>query len=331
MSDAYHGAVCTALNGPAGLRLERLPRRALAAGEVRIAVKAAGVNFPDYLLTRGEYQLQLEPPFVPGMEVSGLVVEVGARVEGLSVGDAVMAAIRIGGFAEEAIAASEGVFALPPGFAFEEGAAFLVANQTAHHALINRGALKPGETVLVLGASGGVGFAAAQLATHLGATVIAVGSNEAKLDALRAAGMPHVIAAGAADLVQSVRARTHNVDLVFDPVGGPMAVEAARLLSWGGRFLIVGFASGEIPSFSANLALIKGYSILGVRAGEAARRDPRRYKTGMHALVAMASAGALRPYISHRFPLARTAEALQALADREVTGRVVIAMNEEKP
>ncbi|MCZ0733686.1 NADPH:quinone oxidoreductase family protein [Phreatobacter sp. AB_2022a] len=323
MAETFEAAVCTALTGPDTLRLERLPRRPLEAGSLRIAVRAAGVNFPDYLMTKGEYQLRPEPPFVPGMEVAGVVVERGAAAGRFAVGDRVMAMTRTGGFAGEVAVAEGNVFALPASFSFEDGASFLVPMRTGYHALIDRG-LAAGETVLVLGATGGVGMAAVQLARHRGARVIAVGSDDGKLAVVRAAGASHVINYRQVPLVDAVRALVPAVDIVFDPVGGALAPEAARLLGWGGRFLVIGFASGTIPHFAANLALIKGYSIIGVRAGEAARRDPPSLGTSIATLAAWAEEGDLKPRISHRFGLQDAREALATLAGRRVVGRVVL-------
>ena len=324
MAETFEAAVCTALTGPQSLRLERLPRQPLASGSLRIAVRAAGVNFPDYLMTRGDYQLRPEPPFVPGMEVAGVVVEPGTAGGGFAAGDRVMAMTRVGGFAEEVTVAAGNVFALPSGFSFDDGASFLVPMRTAYHALIDRGGLGAGDTVLVLGATGGVGMAAVQLAHHRGARVIAVGSDDDKLAMVAATGATHVLNHRRVPLVEAVRALVPAVDIVFDPVGGTLAVEAARLLGWGGRFLVIGFASGEIPRFAANQALIKGYSIVGVRAGEAARRDPPSLAASIARLVAWAGEGDLRPRISHRFPLAEATLALNTLAERRVVGRVVI-------
>ncbi|CEJ10060.1 Mycocerosic acid synthase [bacterium YEK0313] len=324
MAETFEAAVCTALTGPDALRLERLLRQPLDAGSLRIAVRAAGVNFPDYLMTKGEYQLRPEPPFVPGMEVAGIVVERGVAARRFAVGDRVMAMTRTGGFAAEVTVAEGHVFPLPGSFSFEDGASFLVPMRTAYHALIDRGGLAGGETVLVLGATGGVGMAAVQLARHRGARVIAVGSDDGKLAVVREAGANHVLNHRQVPLVEAVRGLVPAVDIVFDPVGGALAPEAARLLGWGGRFLVIGFASGEIPRFAANLALIKGYSIIGVRAGEAARRDPPSLGASIATLVAWAEEGDLKPRISHRFALPDAREALATLAGRRVVGRVVL-------
>ncbi|MBA1145873.1 NADPH:quinone oxidoreductase family protein [Ectothiorhodospiraceae bacterium WFHF3C12] len=323
---SYQAILCELLDGPGALALRRTESRALADGEVRVAVKAAGVNFPDLLMTRGGYQLRLEPPFTPGMEVSGTVTEVHSRAGGWQPGDAVIATMRSGGYAEEVVVPAESLLALPPGFSFEEGAAFPVAARTAYHSLVDRAGLRSGETLLVLGASGGVGLAAVELGAVLGAHVIAVGSDDEKLAVAAAKGAEAVVNYRTEAFRDTVKALTdpHGVDVVYDPVGGTLSKESARLLAWEGRLLIIGFASGEIPSFAANHALIKGYSIMGVRAGESARRFPERARAGTQRLLELAAQGHLRPHISHSFPLAEAAGALRTLETRAVVGRCVL-------
>lgn len=324
----HRAAVCTALDGPRSVATQQVSDERLRPGSVRVAVRASGVNFPDYLLTRGEYQLKLEPPFIPGMEVAGVVTESAPPVNASPswpIGTPVIAVMRTGGFAEQVVAPGDAVFALPPAFSYAEGATFLVAARTAYHALVERAAVESGETVLVLGATGGVGRAAVQLAKTLGANVIAIGSDDEKLAAVSAAGADHVVNYRRDDVVTSVRDLVKGVAVVFDPVGGDLATQAIRLLSWGGRYLVVGFASGTIPSFAANRLLLKGSSVLGVRAGEAARADPAAYHRSVATLLSFAAHGELRPHISHHFPLEATADALETLARRKVTGRVVIA------
>jgi NADPH2:quinone reductase len=328
----HSAAVCTALDGPDSVATQRVRNERVGPGEIRVAVRAAGVNFPDYLLTRGEYQLKLHPPFTPGMEVAGVVTEVGPSLPGSrpwSIGSPVIALTGTGGFAQEVVVASEAAFPLPDAFSYAEGAAFAVAGWTAYHALVDRAGLQAGETVLVLGATGGVGYAAVQLAKQLGARVVAVGSDDTKLAAVDAAGADHAVNYRAADLVRSVRNLVAGVDVVFDPVGGDLATEAIRLLAWRGRYLVVGFASGTIPSFTANRLLLNGSSVIGVRAGEAARIYPREFQHGITVLLARASEGLLRPHISHRFSLDQAAAALSTLAERRVTGRVVITIGEQ--
>ncbi|MTD53086.1 NADPH:quinone oxidoreductase family protein [Amycolatopsis pithecellobii] len=323
----HEAAVCTALDGPGSVTTMRVPDEPLTPGYVRVAVRAAGVNYPDYLLTRGEYQLKLEPPFVPGMEVAGVVAESHPDQPGQRrwpPGTPVIAMTRTGGFSQEVVVPSEAVFGLPEGFSPIEGATFLVATQTAYHALVARAALRSGETVAVLGATGGVGMAAVQLARELGATVVGIGSDGAKLAVTKDAGAQHVVNYRTSDLVEAVRDSVGRADVVFDPVGGDLATEALRLLDWGGRYLVVGFAAGTIPRFEANRILLKGASILGVRAGEAARRDPRSAHREVTDLLSLAARGSLRPHVSHRFPLAEAGAALATLAERRVVGRAVL-------
>jgi len=323
---SHRAAVCLALDGPDAVTTQRVPDEDLGPDSLRIAVRAAGVNFPDYLLTRGEYQLKLTPPFVPGMEVAGVVTECGQPSGGSAtfpVGSAVIALTRTGGFAEEVVVGSEAVFPLPQPFSYREGATFLVAARTAYHALVDRAGLRSGEKVVVLGATGGVGLAAVQLAKSLGAQVVGVGSDPTKLAAVNTAGADHAVNHRDSDLVGTVRDLVGRVDVVFDPVGA-FGAQAFRLLGWGGRYLVVGFASGTIPSFAANQILLKGASVLGVRAGEAARVDPTGFQRGMTRLLAFAAQGHLRPHISHEFRLEDAAAALATLSERRVTGRVVI-------
>lgn len=326
MTGSYRAAVCAALEGPDSLDIRTLPAPALGPQDVRIAVRAAGANFPDLLMTRGGYQLRPDLPFVPGMEAAGDVLEVGSDVADLKPGDRVMAQLRLGGFAEQAVAPAAQMFPLPDALSYEEGAAWYVAATTAWHALNDKAQIKPGENLLVLGASGGVGMAAVQLGKHMGANVIGLASSEAKLDAIRAAGADHAFLNDTPDLPDAVKAATGSkgIDVVYDPVGGPLAIAATRTLGWGGRYLIVGFASGEIPKFPANHVLIKGYTVMGLRAGEATRRDPELGLRTRAALIDLARQAVMRPAISHRFPLEQAGDALKALENRSVIGRAVV-------
>lgn len=326
MTGTYRAAVCAALEGPDSLEIRSLTCPPLAAGEVRIAIRAAGANFPDLLMTRGGYQLRPDLPFVPGMEAAGDVIDVGSGVTDFKPGDRVMAQLRLGAFAEQAVAPAAQMFPLPDALTYEEGAAWYVAATTAWHALHDKAQIQPGETLLVLGASGGVGMAAVQLGKHMGAKVIGLASSEAKLDAIRAAGADHAFLNDTPDLPDIVKATTggKGVDVVYDPVGGPLANTATRTFGWGGRYLIVGFASGEIPKFAANHVLIKGYTVMGLRAGEATRRDPALGVRTRAALIDLAQQGVMRPAISHRFPLDQAGDALKALESRSVIGRAVV-------
>jgi NADPH2:quinone reductase len=328
MTESYRAAVCTALTGPDSIEIQSLPARALAPGEVRIAVRAAGLNFPDLLMTQGGYQFRPEPPFVPGMEVAGEVIEVAANVQNVRIGDPVMAGAKGGGLAEQMIVTTDSMTPLPPAFDFAEGASWRGAAVTAWHALNDKAAIEAGESVLVLGASGGVGMAAVKLARHKGAVVIGTGSTEAKRDAIVAAGADWAFDPAAPDLADQVKALTggKGVDVVYDPVGGDLSIKATRAIAWGGRFLIVGFASGAIPSFPANHAMIKGYSLIGLRAGESGRRDPALAARSRSALIDLATQGVMRPHISHRFALDEAADALRTLENRSVIGRAVVLM-----
>ncbi len=330
MTTTYRAAICTALTGPDGIRIEEQMPPPLGPDEVRIAVKAAGLNFPDLLMTYGKYQFRPDPPFVPGLEVAGIVTETGNAVTSCNVGDRVMAGGKGGAFAEQFVASADAIRPLPASLSFAGGACWRGAAVTAWHALNDKAGLQAGETVLVLGASGGVGMAAVKLAKHRGATVIGTGSTPEKRDAILAAGADHALDP-ADNLADAVKALTggKGAEVVFDPVGGDLALAATRAISWGGRYLIVGFASGDIPRFPANHVLIKGYSLIGLRAGESARRDPALAARTETALAELADEGVMRPYISHRFGLHETAEALKTLEQRAVIGRAVIEMGED--
>ncbi|MGB5724823.1 MAG: NADPH:quinone oxidoreductase family protein [Parasphingorhabdus sp.] len=324
----YRAAVCTGLTGPDSIQIQSTEPRPLASGEVRIAVRAAGLNFPDLLMTRGKYQFRPDPPFVPGLEAAGEVTEVAPDVQSVKPGDRVMAGGKGGALAEQWIVSAAAVSPLPAALSFAEGACWLTAASTAWHALVERGHLKPGETVLVLGASGGVGMAAVKMAKKIGAMVIGTGSNEEKLEAIHHAGADHLLDPADEQLAAKVKALTDGkgVDVVYDPVGGDLALTATRAIAWNGRYLIVGFASGNIPSFPANHVMIKTYSLIGVRAGESPRRDPELARRQSAALQQLAEQGAMRPHISHRFSLNDTAKAFAVLENRQAIGRVVVEM-----
>ena len=329
MTGRYRAAICTSLTGPDAIRMEEQVERPLRDGEVRIAVRAAGLNFPDLLMTFGKYQVRPDPPFVPGMEVAGEVIEVAKDVTGIKPGDRVKAGTKGGGFAEQLVVPAVAVTLLPATLSFEEGACWYGAAITAWHALHDKAALVAGETALILGASGGVGMAAVKLAKHRGAFVIGTGSSATKREAILEAGADHALDPAAADLGDQVKSLTNGkgADVVFDPVGGDLSIKATRAIGWGGRFLIIGFASGTIPSFPANHAMIKGYSLIGLRAGESGRRNPALGERNRAVLAELARQGIMRPRISRRFALDETADALRALEDRTVIGRAIIVMS----
>lgn len=318
--------VCRALDGPDGLRVEDHPDQAPGPGQVRITVRACGVNFPDLLMVEGQYQFRPDLPFIPGMEVAGVVADAAPDVTGFHAGDQVMAQMQTGGYAEEATVPAAQLVPLPQRFSFEEGACFLVAYRTAFHALFTRGALQAGETLLVQGAAGGVGLAAVELGRRAGARVIALASTPEKRETALARGADHALDPAADGLVDAVRRLSdgHGADVVYDPVGGPRFDDLLRCLAWSGRLLVVGFASGSIPSVRVNRILLKACSVIGVRVGEAGRRDPAVQAGEIRQLLALAEDGALRPHISHAFPLEAFAQAMQAVRDRTAIGRVVV-------
>ena len=329
MTKSYRAALCTALTGPDSVDIQDMESLPLSPGEVRIGVRAAGLNFPDVLMTYGRYQFRPDPPFVPGMEVAGVVLEIAPDVNNWAIGDRVMAGAKGGGLAEQLIVPAAAMRALPDALSFEEGACWHAAAITAWHALHDKAALQSGESILILGASGGVGMAAVSLAKHKGALVIGTGSTLEKRAAILSAGAGHALDPADPELAATVKSLTggKGADVVFDPVGGDLSITATRAIGWGGRYLIVGFASGTVPSFPANHAMIKGYSLIGLRAGESGRRDPTLAAASAAALSQLAELGIMRPHISHRFALSQTADALRALEQRAVIGRAVVIMD----
>ena len=316
---------CHELIGPAGLRVDDLPEPEPGAGEVLIDVKAAGVNFPDLLITQGKYQFKPPPPFVPGGEVAGVVRAVGAGVTGFSPGDRVAATMLFGAFAERVIAPAAAVARLPDGVSFEVGAAVLLTYATTIHALVDRAALRPGETLLVLGASGGVGTSAIEIGKCLGAKVIAAASSEEKLAYCREHGADATIDYATEDLKERAKALSGGgVDVVYDPVGGDFTEQALRAIGWEGRYLIVGFASGPIPKLPANLVLLKGCQIVGVFWGMFAQRTPGRNAANVERVLGWLAEGKVSPHVDAVIPFERAGEALERLARREVKGKLVL-------
>jgi NADPH2:quinone reductase len=297
----------------------------------RISVRAAGINFPDLLTVQGLYQHRPQLPFVPGVEAAGVVVETAQNVEGITVGQKVIVRLRTGGYAEEAVAACDQIIALPPGFTFEEGATFLVAHMTAYHALKTRASVAAGQTVLVLGAAGGVGLAAVQVGKVLGARIIAAASTEEKLRVAARMGADDTINYGREPIEDAVRRLTSGkgADIVLDPVG--IAREAAlRCVAQEGKLLIAGFAGGTIPAYAANRILRKGCSVLGIRAGEAGRRNPEMRRQELHALCALAGEGRLRPFVSASYPLQDFGKAMRMVAERQAMGRIALRVDQNE-
>lgn len=320
--------ICHRLDGPRALRIEALPAPALGPGEVRVAMRAAAVNFPDLLMTRGLYQLRPALPFVLGLEGAGVVVECAADVDGWRPGDRVIARLRPGTFAEELVLPAARLIAAPANFDDAEAAAFTVAYRTAYHALVTRGRLRAGDVLLVHGAAGGVGLAAVELGHRLGARIIATGGDDAKLGVATAKGAAHTVNYRKHDFGEAVLALTRGkgADLVFDPVGGKVFQRSLDCLAWGGRLLVVGFASGSIATAASDRLRDRGASLIGVRVGEHGRRDPAAERRLFAALHRMAEAGQVRPHISHRLPLPRATEALELMEARRIVGKAVLTM-----
>jgi NADPH:quinone reductase len=318
---------CRELGPPEKLRLEGFAPVTLGSGQVRVAIHAAGINFPDILMAAGEYQLKPELPFIPGMEAAGEVIEVDGAVQGVAVGDKVIVKLRHGGYADEAVVTPSQLTPLPSTFDYAEGATFLAAHGTAYHALVDRGQIQRGEVLLVHGAGGGVGLAAVELGKLLGAIVIAAASSEEKLAIAQARGADHLVLYGREPFRDAVKRITdgRGADVVYDPVGGEIFEQSLRCIAWGARVLIIGFTGG-IGLARTNLLLIKGASVLGVRAGEAARKNPALGVARIKALSEWAEAGKIRPNISHRLPLEDYAPAMRLLMERKAIGRVALMM-----
>jgi len=318
--------LCKQYGPPESLVIEELPSPVPGPGEVVVSVKAASVNFPDFLIIQNKYQFKPPLPFSPGSELSGLVKEVGAGVSNVRPGDRVIAFTTYGAFAEEVKTEALRLLPLPEKMDFITGAAFLLTYATSDHALRDRGALRAGETLLVLGAAGGVGLAAIEIGKALGARVIACASTEDKLAVCREHGADATINYATEELRERVKALTEGrgVDVVYDAVGGPYTEPAFRSLAWRGRLLVVGFAAGEIPKLPLNLALLKGAAVVGVFWGDFARREPKAFAESVRQLARWYAEGRLRPHVSQTLPLERAAEAIQLLASRKAKGKIVL-------
>lgn len=314
------------LTGPSGLRVDDLPEPEPGSGEVLIDVRAAGVNFPDVLLSHGKYQFKPEAPFVPGGEAAGVVRAVGAGPSSLAVGDRVAATMIHGAFAERIVVPELAAVKLPDAVSFEVGAATLLAYATTYHALVDRAHLREGETLLVLGAAGGVGTAAITIGKLLGARVIAAASTDAKIAFCKELGADEGIVYSREDLKERVKALTsgNGADVIYDAVGGPYAEPALRAIAWEGRYLVVGFAAGEIPKIPLNLTLLKGCQIVGVFWGSFAMREPSKNRANAERILAWVAEGKLRPHVDAVLPFDRAADALERMARREVKGKLVL-------
>ena len=318
--------MCRAFGPIETLRVEDVPSPVPGAGKVLIDVKSAAINFPDALIVQGLYQSRPELPFSPGSELAGIVAAVGEGVAHVRVGDRVIALVGCGAFAQECLADAHQVLPLPAGMDFDLGAAFVLTYGTSLHALQRIAKLKAGETVLVLGAAGGVGIAAIEIAKAMGARVIAAASSADKLALCRKVGADETINYAEEDLRKRVDALTagKGADVVYDPVGGPYSEIALRATAWRGRFLVIGFAAGEIPKIPLNLALLMVRAILGVFWGDAMRREPAAHLANMKQLAEWFASGKVRPVISERVPLADAGAAIMRLANRQAMGKLVV-------
>ena len=319
--------LCKTLGMPDSLVVEEVESPIPAEGEVLLSVKACGVNFPDTLIIQGKYQYKPDLPFSPGGEVAGVIKSVGTGVTNVKVGDRVIAFNTWGGFAEEMVVGADRLIPISDQMNFEEASAFILTYGTSYHALKDRAALQSGETLLVLGASGGVGLAAVQLGKAMGARVIAAASSEEKLQICQSNGADDLINYADQDFRQRVKEITggRGVDVIYDPVGGATSELAIRDMAWKGRFLVVGFAAGSIPKIPLNLALLKNCSIVGVFWGEFTRRESDLNNQNNRELVQMYEKGLVRPHIHKVYPLSQAASALNDLMQKKVSGKVVLS------
>ena len=321
-----HAWICEALDGPDALQWKEQATPEPGKGEVRVAIKAASLNFPDLLIVQGKYQMKPPLPFVPGAEFAGVVEAVGDGVKHLAVGTQVAGFAGTGGFGTHVVAPAFTLMPLPPVFSFGDAAAFLCTYGTTYHALMDRAALKAGETVLVLGAAGGVGTAAIQIATAAGAKVIAAASTDDKCALCTALGADATINYSTQNLRDALKTLTEGKgpDVIYDPVGGEMTEQAFRSIAWRGRHLIIGFANGPIPALPLNLPLLKGASVMGVFWGEFAKREPQNNAACLMQLAAWYMEGKIKPVVEHTLPMSQLKQAFALMGSRQVRGKVVL-------
>ncbi len=319
--------LCKSLGPPENLVLENVDDPATGDGEVLVEVHAASLNFPDGLQIQGKYQFQPPLPFTPGSEVGGTVKALGAGVTGLAVGDRVMATPGIGGLAELVVAKSASVRKIPDAMDFATAAGFAMVYTTSYYALKQRAQLKAGETLLVLGASGGVGLAAVELGMMMGAKVIAAASSDEKLEFVKQHYNPdHLVNYGDGELKEKVKALTDDrgADVIYDPVGGDLFDQCCRCINWNGRLLVIGFTSGRIPEYKANLALLKGSTMVGVFLGRFKKEEPEEYEKNFQELMDMYGSGKLKPLVTQHFPLADYEQAFNVFTQRRAMGKVIL-------
>lgn len=318
--------VCHALSDDlSGTGLQEIAVPEPGAGEVLVQIKAASVNFPDILMCQGKYQFKPDPPFVPGLDCAGMIVALGEGVTDWAIGDEIVGGARLGGFAEFAVLSAGAIQKKPKNLSWEEAAAYQAAYLTAYVALVRRANLQAGETLLVHGAAGGVGLAAVQLGLHMGARVIATSASPAKLQVLRDLGVEHTLLVqdGFREAVKALSGG-RGADVVFDPVGGDVFDESVRCMAFDGRLLVIGFTSGRIPTVSVNMPLIKGFSVMGVRAGEYGRQFPERGRENVKAVYDLVAKGDLKPYVGAVFGLDQVRAAFDRMLSRDLVGKAIV-------
>ena len=319
--------ICNEFGTPDSLILAETEAPTPAKGEILIDIKAAGVNFPDILTVQGKYQFKPELPFIPGAEVCGIVTAIGEGVTSRKVGDKVFATLQVGAFSEQCVVNEHATVALGATMSFEQGAGFAITYGTSYYALKQRANIQSGETLLVLGAAGGVGIATIQIAKAMGAKVIAAASSEEKLDFACEAGADLRINYSTENLKDRVKELTggKGADVIYDPVGGDLSEQAFRSIAWDGRFLVIGFASGPIPAIPLNLALLKGASMIGVFWGAWAARSPRESRDNFDELIAMVDSGKFSPLVTEVYPLDDFKAAFASISERRAKGKVILS------
>tara|TARA_B110000858_G_scaffold198436_1_gene264976 strand:- start:23048 stop:24031 length:984 start_codon:yes stop_codon:yes gene_type:complete len=323
--------VCKSYGPPENLTLEEIDDPVAAENEAVVKVYSASLNFPDGLQIQGKYQFQPPMPFTPGSEAGGIITSVGAGIQDFAVGDRVMATPGIGGLAELVAVEADGLRKIPDSMDFKTAAGFAMTYTTSYHALKQRARLQPGETLLVLGASGGVGLAAVELGKLMGAKVIAAASSDEKLNFVNRLKPDALLNYGDGELKEKVKGLTDGkgADVIYDPVGGDLFDQSCRSINWNGRILVVGFASGRIPEYKANLALLKGASMVGVFLGRFRKEEPAEYEKNFAELLAMYDAGKLKPIITESFALTDFVNAFNVFTERKVMGKVTLEFAKE--
>ncbi|MEX2130100.1 MAG: NADPH:quinone oxidoreductase family protein [Pseudohongiellaceae bacterium] len=318
--------LCKSLGPPENLVFADVADPVAGSGQAVVEVHAASLNFPDTLQIQGKYQFQPPLPFIPGSEVGGVIKSVGAGLHGYAPGDRVMATPMIGGMAERVAVNADGLRKIPDNMDFKSAASFAMVYTTSYYALKQRAGLKPGEVLLVLGASGGVGLAAVELGKLMGASVIAAASTDDKLQFVKKYHPDHLLNYGDGELKEKVKALTQDrgADVIYDPVGGDLFDQSTRCINWNGRLLVVGFTSGRIPEYKANLALLKGASMVGVFLGRFRREEPQAYEENFRELLALYAAGKLHPAVTQSFAAADYVRAFNVFAERKVMGKVIL-------